>query len=43
MQPGIELIAIPNDLKELDREGGDGELIAYLKEQIEDSGVPKRG
>jgi len=40
--PGCRLISIPNDLKELDREGGDKELVEYLQEQIENSGIPVR-
>lgn len=40
---GIRVIAIPNDLRDLDREGGDKELVEYLQEQVENSGVPTRG
>ncbi|KAH6718984.1 hypothetical protein BKA61DRAFT_596592 [Leptodontidium sp. MPI-SDFR-AT-0119] len=39
----IRVIAIPNDLRDLDREGGDKELVEYLQEQVENSGVPTRG
>ncbi|KAH7330086.1 hypothetical protein BKA65DRAFT_508448 [Rhexocercosporidium sp. MPI-PUGE-AT-0058] len=41
--PGIRLIAIPNDLNDLGRVRGDEELVEFLLEQIESSGVPTRG
>ncbi|PVH74743.1 hypothetical protein DL98DRAFT_593824 [Cadophora sp. DSE1049] len=41
--PNLRVISIPNDLKSLDHEGEDKELVEYLQEQIESSGIPLQG